>query len=302
MTTVLISGGSGLIGSHLCQKLSESGYNVAILSRSGNQNTAFPSFVWNPEKHEIDIEATANTDYIIHLAGLGIGEKKWTKDRKQRIIDSRVNSAQLIYDNIKVNNHNIKAFITASAIGYYGSVSCETIFTETDPPANDFQGDCCRKWEEAADLFKASDIRTVKIRTGVVLTKKGGALAKMIIPIKMGIGSALGNGKQYMPWIHIDDLCGIYIKAIEDAELKGAYNGVAPEHITNDAFTFTLAKFLKRPYFFPNIPAFILKLIFGDLSEIFLKGSRISSAKITKSGYHFCYPDLENALKDVCDR
>ncbi|MFZ4398648.1 MAG: TIGR01777 family oxidoreductase [Bacteroidales bacterium] len=299
MTKILISGGSGLVGTQLSKKLKEKGYQVAIISRKSNKDKEIPIYAWNIEKHEIDIESLEKTDYIIHLAGLGIGEKRWSGKRMQLIIDSRVNSAQLIFDKIIENNINIKAFITASAIGYYGSISCEKIFTEIDPPAKDFQGECCRLWEAAADKFGETGIRTVKIRTGVVLTKKGGALEKMLIPVKMGIGSALGSGKQYIPWIHIDDLCGIYIKAIEDEMMQGAYNAVTTDYKTNFEFTGLLAKILKKPFFFPAVPAFIFRLIFGKMSEIILRGSRISSDKIKSSGYIFQFPELENALKNL---
>jgi len=299
MTTILISGGNGLLGKHLSKKLKEKAYKVVILSRSLNQNAEILTYSWNYEKNEIDKEAVKNVDYIIHLAGENISEKRWTPKRKQLIIESRVKTANLLFKTVKEYNPDIKAFISASAVGYYGSITSDRIFIESDPPATDFLGECCRQWEAAADQFEEIDIRTVKIRTGVVLTKKGGALGKMIQTVKIGIGSALGNGKQNIPWIHIDDLCGIYIKAIEDSSLNGAYNAVAADYKTNDEFTGLLAKTLRKPYFFPAVPAFILKLIFGKMSEIILKGSKISSEKIKSSGYHFQYPELENAFKNL---
>ncbi len=297
MTTVLISGGSGLIGRHLSLKLIEKGYHVAILSRTGKQHSKNPTYAWDPTKGEIDKAALSNAAYIIHLAGVNIGEKRWTPARKKLIIDSRVQSAQLIFKNLPENNPQLKAFITASAIGYYGSITTDKIFDESENAADDFLGETCRKWENAADQFEKSGIRTVKIRTGLVLTDKGGALEKMALPVKLGIGSALGNGKQYMPWIHINDLCNIYIKAIEDDKMKGAYNAVAPDYKTNSEFTAILAKVLNKPMWFPNVPSFLLKIIFGKMSEIFLKGSRVSSEKIINSGFHFRFPELEKALK-----
>jgi uncharacterized protein (TIGR01777 family) len=299
MATILITGGNGIIGKYLCKKMKEKGYDVTILSRISNHSSNPITYAWNPEKREIDNKAITTADFIIHLAGAKIGEKRWTNERKQLIIDSRVQTAQLIFDKVKENNHKIKAFISASAIGYYGSITCDKIFTETDASADDFQGECCRKWEEVADKFADSGIRTVKIRTGVVLTKQGGALSKMKIPVKMGIGSALGNGKQYIPWIHIDDLCNIYIQAIEDIQMRGSYNAVASDHKTNIEFTRLLAKVLKKPFWFPHIPAFLLRLLFGNMSEILLKGSRISSHKIKETGFEFLFPDLENALNDL---
>lgn len=301
MATILISGGSGLIGRHLCKKLKEKGYNVAILSRTKqpNNNSDIQIYTWNLDKKEIEKKALETADYIIHLAGANIWDKRWTTKRKQLIIDSRVKTGQLIFDKIKENKHKLKAFISASAVGYYGAITSDKIFSETDPPADDFLGETCRQWEQSADRFEELGVRTVKIRTAPVLTKQGGALAKMITPVKMGIGSAIGNGKQYLPWIHINDLCGIYIKAIEDMQMNGAYNAVAPDHRANEDFIRTLARVLKKPFWFPNIPAIAMKIIFGRMSEVVLKGSRVSSDKIRKAGYIFQFPDLENALTDL---
>ncbi|MBM3437462.1 MAG: TIGR01777 family protein, partial [Bacteroidetes bacterium] len=263
MVTILISGGTGEVGKALMPKLKAKGYDVAILSRTNHHDNDILTYYWDIDKNIIDKEAMERADYIIHLAGANIGEKKWTSERKQLIIDSRVKSGRLIFETAKNVNHKLKAFISASAIGYYGAITADHVFTEKDPPSNDFLGITCQKWEETADLFETLQIRTVKIRTGVVMTKQNGALAKMITPVKLYMGGAIGNGRQYLPWIHIDDLCGIYIKAIEDEEMKGAYNAVAPEHITNGDFTKTLARILNKPIWLPNVPAFIMKIIFG---------------------------------------
>lgn len=205
----------------------------------------------------------------------------------------------MIYSKINESNKSIKAFISASAIGYYGSESSEKIFSEDDSPTKDFLGSTCEKWENSTKLFKEKEIRTVLIRTGVVLTSNGGALAKIKTPVDLGIASALGDGKQFLPWIHIDDLCNIYIKAIEDIEMTGPYNAVAPDHKTNKEFTHVLARVLKKPFWFPNVPAFTMKLIFGELSKILLEGSRVSSNKIRTAGYKFLFPKLEDALNDL---
>ncbi|GMT46079.1 MAG: epimerase [bacterium] len=299
MTTVLITGGTGLVGRHLCKRLQEKGYGVAVLSRTSRREAAIPTYTWDLGKEEIEKKAIETADCIIHLAGANIGDKRWTVRRKQLIIDSRIKTGQLIFSKIKELNKHLQTFISASAIGYYGTITSDKIFTETDPAANDFLGDTCRKWEQTADRFKESGIRTVKIRSGVVLTRQGGALSKMITPVKMGIGSAIGTGNQYLPWIHIDDLCDIYIKAIEDTQMDGAYNAVAPDHKTNKEFTRTLAHVLKKPFWFPNLPAITMKLMFGKMSEILLTGSRISADKIKATGYNFLFPDLETALTDL---
>jgi len=269
------------------------------LSRAEKQQKDIQTFTWDLEKNEIQKEALETADYIVHLAGVSIGEQRWTRKRKQEIIDSRVKTGELIHRKIKEQNTELRAFISASAIGYYGTITSDKIFTETDLPASDFLGETCRQWEKMTDDFKDLEIRTVKIRTGVVLTKQGGALSKMATPLKLGLGSAIGSGKQYLPWIHIKDLCDIYIKAIEDSQIEGAYNAVAPDHKTNKEFIRTLARVLKRPLWFPNIPAIIMKLMFGKMSGILLEGSRISSAKLKEKGYTFLFPDLESALEDV---
>ena len=296
MAQVLISGGSGLVGKFLCEKLLTMGYEVAILSRSKNAGEKYKTFLWDPQNRQIDSKAIASSDYIIHLAGANIAEKRWTASRKKLIIDSRVESANLILNEVKIQNKKLKAFISASAVGYYGAISSEDIFTEENDAANDFLGQTCLKWEEAAKQFIDLDIRTVVLRTGLVLSKKGGVLFKMLIPAKLGLASTLGDGKHYLPWIHIEDLCDIYIKAIEDKHMIGVYNAVAPDVQTNLSFTKTLARVLNRPFFFPKIPAFILKFILGELSVAILNGSRISSEKLISKGYNYKFTGLNDAL------
>lgn len=299
METVLITGGTGLVGKHLSNKLQEKGYSVSFLSRTRQKTLSIKTFEWNYQKQTIDNGVFNNVDYIIHLAGANIGEKRWTNSRKQLIIDSRVKTGQLIFDRIKEQKKSLKAFISASAIGYYGTITTDKIFKETDLSANDFLGNTCNQWEKIADKFEEIGIRTIKIRTGVILTEKKGALSKMITPVKMGIGSAIGTGKQYLPWIHIDDLCGIYIKAIEDKTMEGSFNAVAPDYRTNKNFTKILATVLNKPFWFPNIPAFTMKIIFGEMSSILLKGSRVSSDLIMSKGYNFIFPNLKDALIDL---
>lgn len=299
MERILITGGSGLIGRHLAMRLQEKGYEVSIIGRAKHQISSMKSYLWNPDKDEIEPGAIENADYIIHLAGAGIADKRWSAKRKKLILDSRVKTGQLIFEEVKKQKKNPKAFISSSAIGYYGAITSDKVFSEKDPPANDFLGDVCRNWEKMADEFGDLGIRTVKIRTGVVLTKKGGALSRMMIPVKMGIGSPIGSGKQYMPWIHIDDLCNIYIKAIEDDKVEGAYNAVAPEHQTNKEFTKAIAAALNKRLWLPNIPGIIMRIIFGKMSDVLLEGSRVSSGKIESEGFNYLYPKLNLAVKDI---
>jgi uncharacterized protein (TIGR01777 family) len=296
METVLITGASGLVGSCLSNKLIEKGYHVATLGRKSEKNPSLQNFSWNIEKKEIDENAFEKVDYIIHLAGANIGQGRWTVKRKKEILDSRIKSAQLLFQKITENKQQLKAFITASAIGYYGAVTTDKIFVETDHPSQDFLGETCRLWEESANRFESLGVRTVKIRTGVVLTYQGGALAKMITPVKIGLGASIGSGKQYMPWIHMDDLCNIYIKALEDNNMHGAYNAVAPEHKTNREFSETLTKVLKKKVWLPNVPAIIVRIIFGKMAELVLNGSRVSSNKLIQEGFQFKFPTLNSAL------
>ncbi len=192
METVIITGGTGLIGKPLSKRLIEKGYNVAHLTRERNPQSSIPSYLWNPERNEIDRKAISEADYIIHLAGAGIGGKRWTKKRRQLIYDSRIKTCELLFNKIQESGTNLKAFISASGIGYYGTETSEKIFSETDQPSGDFIGEICRHWEQMADRFEESGIRTVKIRTGIVLTRKGGAVSRMMIPVRHGYW--LGTG------------------------------------------------------------------------------------------------------------
>lgn len=299
MANVLLTGGNGLIGKHLCQKLQEKGYEVAILSRRKNSTSTIRVYTWDLETMSIEKEAIEFADYIVHLAGENIGEKRWTPKRKQQIIESRVQTADLIFREVKKQNKNLKAFISASAVGYYGAITSPQIFAESDPGSDDFLGETCKKWEQSVNRFQELGIRTVTIRTAVVLTQQGGALSKLTALARTGFSSALGNGKQYMPWIHIDDLCTIYLKALDDNLMSGPYNAVAPEHQTNQNFSKIIAEVLEKPFWFPNIPGFLLRLLLGEMSGMLLKGSKVSSEKIRTAGYEFQFPNLKGALTNL---
>jgi uncharacterized protein (TIGR01777 family) len=297
--SVLITGGSGLIGSHLTTTLLDSGYDVFHLSRNTSKPGQVRSFKWNPEKGFIDPEALNGIDYIVHLAGANIGEKRWTVKRKLEIIESRVNSAKFLHNVISARGINIKAFISASATGIYGSSSPTKIYSEIDPPGNDYLADVCRQWEEASDLFNKSGIRTVKIRTAVVLEKTDSALSKLMMPAKYGFLVQTGNGLQHMPWIHIRDLCNIYLKAIMESRMSGSYNATSPQPVTHAEFIDVLAGVMKKPVFPIPVPGFILKVFLGEMADVVLKGNRVSSEKLLNTGFHFFYPSLEGALENI---
>jgi uncharacterized protein len=299
METVLITGGTGFVGTHLTELLIKEGFNVTHLSRSVKGNEKVKTYQWDTVKGSMDHKAVENADYIIHLAGANIAGSHWSKKRKKLIIDSRVRTAEMLFNNIKTQPEKLKAFISASGVGYYGALTSEHIFKETDPPADDFTAITCRLWEKAADNFQTIGKRVVKIRTAIALGPDGGALPTMTKPVKFGIGSGLGTGKQYLPWIHIDDLTRIYLKAIIDTNMEGAYNAVAPEHLTNEEFMQTIAKVLKKPFFMPNVPVFVMKLILGEMGNAVLEGSRVSGEKIKNAGFKFKFTELEPALRDA---
>ncbi|WEK70559.1 MAG: TIGR01777 family oxidoreductase [Candidatus Chryseobacterium colombiense] len=297
---VLITGAGGLIAQELAKKI-ENNYEVRFLTRNKKRANEYE---WNIKKGTIDESAFENISHIIHLAGANISEKRWTTERKKELISSRVDSAQLLLNTLKRKNIQLKSFISASGINYYGTITSEKIFTETDDPGNDFLSEVVILWERAADEFKQQNLaeRVVKIRTAVVLSEKEGALKKMLPPIQYYIGSPLGTGKQYMPWIHINDICSIYEFALKNSHINGAYNANSPEHITNENLTKQIAKTIQKPLFMPNLPAFVLKLIFGELANALLEGSRASSQKIQDAGFRFEFPNLQNSLEDLLSK
>jgi uncharacterized protein (TIGR01777 family) len=316
MYTVLITGGTGMIGKALTGALLEKNYNVIILTRQPEkQNVAALRLSyarWNIPNQTIDKEAIAKSDYIIHLAGAGIADKQWTKKRKQEIVDSRVKSGELLVKTLKENANNVKAMISASAIGWYGTdrltpgpsphreESGLRKFEESDPPADDFLGQTCKQWEESLEPVIQLNKRLVKLRTGIVLSNEGGALPEFIKPLRFGIAPILSNGRQIMSWIHIEDLVRIYIAAIENDNMSGVYNAVAPRPVSNKELVLQLAKIKRGSFYVPiHVPSFILKLILGEMSIEVLKSAMVSGDKINLTGFTFLYPSLESALKQL---
>ena len=291
MAKILVTGGTGLVGRRLTALLTEKNHEVRILSRNPKNENEFKG---DYSKGFLDDKAIENIDYIIHLAGAGIADKRWTKERKEVILNSRVATANLIFDKIKAQNIPLKGFISASGSNYYGAQTTAKVFKESDAVGTDFLGQVCLKWEAAANQFKDLNIPVTILRTGVVLSKTGGALEKMRTPIV----SPLGSGNQYMAWIHIDDLCNLYTKAIEET-FVGVYNAVSPEFHTSKTFSKALAKAIKRPFLPIAVPGFLLKLVFGELAIILLHGSRLSSDKIKEKGFIFKYKELALALKNL---
>jgi uncharacterized protein (TIGR01777 family) len=296
---VLLTGGSGFIGSYLTKVLIDNGFSVSVLSRSDRKNTDLITFYkWDLEHNYIDEEAVLKADYIVHLAGEGIVEKSWTTKRKKALLESRIQPIDLIYTVLKKNNKLLDAFISASAVGIYGAVTNEEICTEESPAENDFLGITCQKWEAASDKITSLGIRTVKIRTGIVLGKKDGFLKKLSPGFKAGFGTILGTGKQYLPWIHVEDLCNIYLKTIQDEQINGVYNATVLDNTSNETLSKTLANLYGYTIWLPKIPAFVLRLFLGEMSQVVLNGQRVSSEKIKQRGFKFRFKNLEAALSD----
>jgi uncharacterized protein len=298
MPNVLITGASGLLGKAISKRLTEEGFSVLSLSRTKGKSKT--SFVWDVLNNRIDIDAIKQADYIIHLAGEGIADKRWTVKRKQEIVESRVKSTALLLRAINETGAKPKAFISASAVGFYGAISSEKIYTETDVPANDFLGNSCRQWEESVDEVSQIGFRTVKFRIGVVLSKEGGAFPKMYAPFRFYAGAIIGSGKQYIPWVHIDDVARAFIFAIKQEHLQGVFNLVNPTGgCSNKEFTKTLARVCGRPLLLPSIPAFVLKVVLGEMASIVLEGSRVSSEKIQQAGFRFKYSNLNQCIEEL---
>jgi uncharacterized protein (TIGR01777 family) len=299
--SALITGGSGLIGRYLTSLLLAEGYKVSHLSRQTNSFGKVRVFRWDPVKDYLDPGVLEGIDYLIHLSGANIGEKRWSESRKKEIISSRVDSANLLFRSVAQNNFKLKAFITASAVGYYGSLTSEKIFTEDDPASDDFLGTTTRLWEEAASMFEKNGIRTVRIRTGIVLEKNDSALRKLMAPARAGLVVRTGSGRQYFPWIHIEDLCNIYLKAIRDEKMSGAYNAVAPQHISHDEFIRIMANLMKRPVILPPVNGWLIKLVLGEMAGVVLNGSRVSCERIQRAGFDFRFSSAEDALRNILE-
>jgi uncharacterized protein (TIGR01777 family) len=311
MATILITGGTGLVGKRLTEMLLEKGHSVIIMSRekkASQQEHVFYA-VWNVEKQVIDVDAVRKADYIIHLAGAAVVEKRWNDARKKEIVDSRTKSSALIVKALKENTNQVKAVISASAIGWYGADSLSPAlskregvkgFHEEDKPATDFLGETCRLWEESIEPVTQLAKRLVKLRIGIVLAKEGGVLKEFMNPIKFGVAAILGSGKQMISWIHIDDLCSMFIKAMEDNNMRGSYNAVAPTPVSNKQLTLSLAEKMRGKFFIPvHAPTFALKIALGEMSIEVLKSTTVSSDKIKRAGYHFMYPALDDALNNL---
>lgn len=288
-----------MIGMQLSTLLAGKGYQIAHLTRKKNAAHLYRQFEWDVDSDYLEDGALAFADIIIHLAGAGVADKRWTADRKQLIIDSRTETAGLLYRKLRANEElSIDKFISASAIGYYGMYTGDTLLHEDHQAGDDFLAEVVVKWEAAADQFNEFGIPVSKLRVGVVLAKEGGALPQLAMPIKFGVGAALGSGKQMMSWIHIDDICAMFLKLVEEDHI-GVFNGVAPEPVSNRMMTKSVAKVLAKPLWLPNVPGFVMKLMLGEMAGIVLGGNNVSSEKLQKSAYQYKYASIKHALEGI---
>ncbi|WP_035726936.1 TIGR01777 family oxidoreductase [Eisenibacter elegans] len=302
MATILITGGTGLVGQVLTTLLLSEGYEVRYLSRSAKPVGAFPQvgvYAWDIEAQTIDMAALDGVEAVVHLAGAGVADKSWTAARKTEILTSRTESTRLLATALARLPAPPKVLVSASAIGYYGLDTGAALQTEDSPAGQDFLADVTGAWEDALVPITNMGIRTVKLRIGIVLSTQGGALPKLIAPIKLGVGAALGSGQQYMSWIHIEDLVRMFLYCIQNSHTKGVYNAVAPNPVTNVALTREAAKVLKRPLILPPVPAFALRLVLGEMAQMVLGGNKVSATRIVEAGFRFRFEQLLPALEDL---
>lgn len=301
LKTVLITGGTGLLGKVLTKLLQDDGYKIRYLSRSKQQIKDVEVFQWNPSKGEIELGALENLHGLIHLAGANVGEKAWTDKQRKRILDSRLDSTKLLVEELETLEAKPSAIVSASAIGYYMGQAGGVVFKEADRAGEGFLSVVTQKWENATDDFRTLNVPSTQLRIGIVLSTKGGALQKLLLPAKLFAGTHIGDGSQRMSWIHLEDVASMMKFCIE-SKMEGVYNAVAPQIVTNKSFSRSLRKVLGRFNIAPPFPAFILRLAMGERASLVLEDLAVSNEKIQSTGFEFKFKDLDVALKDLISR
>lgn len=301
MKTIVITGGTGFIGSKLTNTL-KNNYKIILISRKENLNSEIPSYKWDPDRKYISDQGKVvlqNADYIIHLAGANIADRRWDENYKRIIIQSRVNSTSFLSELLNHNNleKRPEAVIFASATGYYGDRGDE-VLTEQSPPGKGFLAETCIQWEQSS-INLHPEIRKIHLRIGFVLDKEYGGFPKMILPVKLFVGAVPGSGKQYVSWIHIDDLVRIFQFFITNPKTMGVYNGVSPQPVTLEEIIKKSANYLNRPLVLPNIPDFFIRTLMGEMSEIVLSSSKVIPERLTQDGFNFEFANIDDALKNL---
>ena len=302
METVLITGGTGTIGTALTALLRSKGYKVIILSRGEHQSPdEHISYAqWDIDKSYIDPLAIQSADHIVHLAGAGIADKRWTKKRKRLIVDSRVNSGNLIVKALAESQNKVRTLVSASGIGWYGEDKKNgQPFKESDPAANNFLGETCRVWEDSVRPVEDMGKKLVIFRTGLVFANEGGAFPEFVKPMKYGIAAILGSGRQIVSWIHIDDMVRAYLEAIENSNLKGIYNAVSREAVSNKQLTLKIGRARGKSFMAMHVPSFVLKVLFGEVSVEVLKSTDVDGSKLRDSGFSLIYPTVDSAINSL---
>ncbi len=299
MAKILISGGNGMLGRALTAELLHKGHRVSWLCRNPVQEKNVQVFLWDPSKKCIDLKAFETLDHLINLSGSNIAEKPWNKKNKEEIYTSRINSTEFLLETMQKHNITLKSICGASAIGYYGNGCEDECCDETRPAGNDFLALVCKDWEATYEKFLLGQTRLVILRIGIVLSKQGGMYAKLRPWMKAGLAAVIGSGKNYISWIHIQDLVDLFVFAVENSNMKGSYNATASEPLRLSGFTLSMAKSLKRKVLLPNVPSFFLRLLMGERASLIDKGCRVKNDRIRSAGFAFKYPELSSALHDL---
>jgi uncharacterized protein (TIGR01777 family) len=297
---ILMTGATGLIGKNLCQSLIRDGHRIVALSRShahSTDSTGIQFFRWEPETELPPLEAWRDVDAVIHLAGESVAAVRWTDEQKRRIRDSRLKGTRNLVAGMQDARTPPEVFVSGSAVGYYGDREGE-ILTESSKPGSGFLCEVCVEWEAEAARARELGVRVAFVRTGVALSSSGGALEKMLTPFKMGLGGRLGDGQQWFPWIHLEDIAGIFRHALTATGVEGPINGAAPGIVTNEEFTRELAAALRRPVFLP-VPKVALRILMGELAEVVLASQRVVPRVALDTGYEFKHPYLKSALESL---
>ena len=303
METVLITGGTGMIGTALTQALIERGFNVIIFTRNAGEKQKTKSdklsyAEWDVNRQTLDKAAFAKADYLVHLAGANFADKRWNEHVKKEIVSSRVDSAKLLIEGLKTFSNRVKVVVSASGISWYGADDNKNArpFIENDAPANDFMAETCKQWEAAIEPASFLGKRLIKFRIGPVLSTDGGAYVEFKNPVKFGVAGIIGNGKQIVSWIHVDDLVRAILFSMETEHMEGVYNAVAPKPASNKELILEIAKSNGKLFVPIPAPAFALKIMFGEMIGEILKSTTVSSEKLQKAGFIFQYPDIESAI------